>query len=266
MRKYQDRKNTQKKAYYTDRFRVANVMSKEEVSTDEIFNENLENFKSKLQVNEAYIQRGQLVIWVDFKDIFKALQTIKDIGYEVLTEMSAIDFIAQKNGFEIFYQMLSISKVKRARIKCFLPKNEQIQSISSLYSSANWSERECYDMFGIIFLNHPNLKRILMPDDWSGYPLLKTYPLKGDEAAQWYEVDKIFGKEYRDMIGAEQRDSAFIDENDTQNFSRLNHQVPFDSNPSREKTFIDYQEANGVFIVKKLKKEDAKIIKLQERK
>ena len=66
-----------------------------------------------------------------------------------------------------------------------------------------------------------------MPDDWYDHPLKKTYPLQGDEAASWYEVDKIFGKEARDVIGPEQRDPAAIDRYDTTRFARLGHEVPF---------------------------------------
>lgn len=68
------------------------------------------------------------------------------------------------------------------------------------------------------------MKRILMPDDWEGFPLRKTYPLQGDEFAQWYEVDKLFGKEARDIIGPEIRDSARVDRYDTERFARLGHE------------------------------------------
>jgi NADH-quinone oxidoreductase subunit C len=88
-----------------------------------------------------------------------------------------------------------------------------------------------------------------MPDDWQGHPLLKTYPLQGDEAAQWYEVDKIFGKEARDIIGPEERDDAAIDRYDTTRFARLGHEVPFGTPLSAEtetETPIEYQEKGGV--------------------
>ena len=101
--------------------------------------------------------------------------------YEVitqLTELSAIDWIAERGGFEVFYQMLSMTKRKRIRVKCFIKENEAINSIEKLFRSADWSEREMYDMFGIKINNHPYMKRILMPDDWEGYPLRKTYPLR----------------------------------------------------------------------------------------
>ena len=125
-----------------------------------------------------------------------------------------------------------MSKHKRIRIKCFLQKDESLESVTSLFKSANWSEREMYDMLGVKVVNHPNLKRLIMPDDWYDHPLKKTYPLQGDEAASWYEVDKIFGKEARSIIGPEQRDPAAIDRYDTTRFARLGHEVPFDTDIS----------------------------------
>jgi NADH-quinone oxidoreductase subunit C len=104
-----------------------------------------------------------------------------------------------------------------------------------LYAMANFAEREMYDMFGITVNNHPHLKRILMPDDWVGHPLRKTYPLQGDEHAAWYEVDKIFGREFRDVVGPELRDPARIDRHDTQRFSRIGYEVPFGAEETTEK-------------------------------
>jgi NADH-quinone oxidoreductase subunit C len=99
-------------------------------------------------------------------------------------------------------------------------------------------------MFGIKVNNHPFLKRILMPDDWEGHPLLKTYPMIGDEFASWYEVDKIFGKEYRDVIGPENRDPARIDRYDTKRFSRVGYEVPFaaDISEGEKENPIEYSE------------------------
>jgi NADH-quinone oxidoreductase subunit C len=88
-----------------------------------------------------------------------------------------------------------------------------------------------------------------MPDDWQGHPLLKTYPLIGDEAAQWYEVDKIFGEEARDIIGPELRDSAQVDRYDTTRFARLGHEVPVGTKITKDNepdTPIRYQEEGGV--------------------
>ena len=119
---------------------------------------------------------------------------------------------------------------KRLKIKTKIKKGQQISSLASLFKSANWSERECYDMFGIIFNGHPCLQRLLMPKDWVGHPLLKSYPLKGDEYAAWYEVDKIFGKEYRDIIGPEQRDSARIDRENDKDFGAIDFNLTYQEN------------------------------------
>ncbi len=187
-------------------------------------------------------------------------------------ELSAIDYIADRGGFEIFYEMLSMSKHKRVRIKCFIEEKQPIESVYSVFKMANWSEREMFDMYGVKILNHPNMKRILMPDDWYDYPLRKTYPLQGDEAAQWYEVDKIFGKEARDIIGPEERDPAAIERYDSTRFSRLGHEVPFGqeiSEGNEPDTPLGYQEEGGVKLFgKRLVKEldENKSVTLKERR
>ena len=244
MRPYRPKDNLQKKAYYTDRFWVAPRIPEEDVSTDEVFAADLEKIKSKFDIKKAFIQRGQLVIIIDpsiNKDFLFFLRD--ELEYDMLMELSAVDYLARDGELEVFYQLLSMSKRKRLRVKCRIKENEAIESVNPVFRSADWSEREMYDMFGIKVNNHPYLKRILMPDDWVGYPLRKTYPLQGDEAAQWYEIDKIFGKEYRDIIGPEQRDSARIDVKDTINFARIKHEVPkgapYDSEPVKIDKFND---------------------------
>jgi NADH-quinone oxidoreductase subunit C len=181
--------------------------------------------------------------------------------------MSAVDFVAKRGGFEVFYQMLNLSKASRLRVKMFVEVGQAVESVQDLFRSADWSEREMYDMFGIALNNHPFPKRILMPDDWQGHPLLKTYPLQGDEAAQWYEVDKIFGKEYRDVIGPEIRDPAQISRYDTERFARLGHEVPFgmDINEGEPDTPLGYQEDDGVFLIETFDEKKSKVITDRDR-
>ena len=181
----------------------------------------------------------------------KALEALKTTrGYQVLVELSAIDWLSKRGHFELFYELLSITEKKRFRLKCRLPEGAAIETVTDLFKSADWQEREMFDMFGIRANNHPNLKRLLMPADWVGHPLLKTYPLHGDESAQWYEVDLVYGKEYRDVIGPENRDGAYIKEKDTENFGRVGHEVPFGAPYEGEKeTPIQYQEENKPFLV-----------------
>ncbi|WP_299547198.1 NADH-quinone oxidoreductase subunit C [uncultured Helicobacter sp.] len=266
MREFKPKKNVQKQVNYKDRFYVSPKIPQENIENDSEYFGDVEKLQTQVKVLESYIEREVLVVWVEKDSIFKALETLKAMSYDVLSELSAIDYLENKGGFEIFYQMLSMQKAKRLRVKTFLKKGEKIESVSSLFGSANWSEREMYDMFGILPLNHPYPKRILMPDDWVGHPLLKSYPLQGDEAAQWYEVDTIFGKEYRDVIGKEQRDSARIDRYDSTRFSHLGYEVGYGEEVLKEEKPrpIMYQEEDGVLFVKKLKLESTK--ELKERK
>ena len=262
MRAYQDKKNVQAKAYYNDRFYVSPQIPKEEVSSDKIFAKDVKDLESSFFIKEAYIQRGQLVIYISAKDNLAVMEFLRDkLNYNFLSELSAIDWLAKSREFEIFYQMLSTSKKKRMRVKFFIKEKEEIKSVTSIYKSADWAEREMYDMFGVRITGHHYMKRILMPDDWHDYPLRKTYPLHGDEEAQWYEIDKIFGKEYRDIIGAEERDDARIVEKDTHRFGRIKHEVPFGTEYSKKPTEMEYQEEGGIPIVRKLKKSDVKILK-----
>ena len=267
MREYKPKKNAQKQVYHKDRFYVAPQVPRLPIENDEFYSYNVGELSKICVVQDAYIEADTLVVWVRNDAIFEALKCLKAQSYETLSEMSAVDYLEKKGGFEIFYQLLSYQEKKRMRLKTFLKKDEKIESAAKLYSSANWSEREMYDMFGIMPLNHPYPKRILMPDDWVGYPLLKSYPLHGDEAAQWYEVDTIFGKEYRDVIGKEQRDSARIDRYDSTRFSHLGYEVGYgeEVNKDNKKAHsITYQEEEGVLFVTKMTTQKTK--QLKERK
>jgi len=243
-REYKPKDDVQKKSYYTDRFLVTPEIPKESIS-DEAILAHIDKLSTVTNVIESYTQREQAIVYVNAAEIKQSLNCLKEQGYTQLTEMSAIDWLAQRNGFEVFYQLLNVKAKKRLRVKCFLAKNEAIESVNELFRSADWSEREMYDMFGIHVTNHPNLKRIMLPDDWHDYPLLKTYPLQGDEVAQWYEVDLIYGKEYRDVIGPEQRDAAYVDREDTRNFAQIGREVPFGEKAKDEITPILYQEADA---------------------
>lgn len=242
MRKYVPKDNVQAKSYYTDRFWVAPRVPREAVEN--------EHFSAVVEAlanlsKESYVELGQLIVHIDATTVLETMKILKaQCGYTQCSEQSAVDYLAQDGEFELFYQMLNITEAKRVRVICRLKEGEAVESISSLYKSSNFAEREMFDMFGIKVNNHPFLKRILMPDDWEGHPLLKTYPLQGDEFASWYEVDKIFGKEYRDIIGPENRDPAKIDRYDTKRFSRVGYEVAFgaDISEGETETAIEYSE------------------------
>ncbi|TNF44772.1 MAG: NADH-quinone oxidoreductase subunit C [Epsilonproteobacteria bacterium] len=255
MRKYVPKDNVQGKSYYTDRFWVAPRVPRSEVE-DEHFASVVKTLGA--QTNESYVEVGQLVVHIDAGNNVAVLKTLKEkCGYTQCSEQSAVDYLAQDGEFELFYQLLNVNEAKRVRVVCRIKKGEAIESVTSLFKSANFAEREMFDMFGIKVNNHPFLKRIIMPDDWEGHPLLKTYPLFGDEFASWYEVDKIFGKEYRDIIGPENRDPAKVDRHDTKRFSRVGYEVPFGTDISEGETekAVEYSETFLVDYNKKSSKQ-----------
>jgi len=254
MRKYVPKDNVQAKSYYTDRFWVAPRVPREKV--EDAHFKDVKKAMGKL-AKESYVEIGQLVLHIDPTDNFQVMKTLKEkCGYTQCSEQSAVDYLAKDNEFELFWQLLNVTEAKRVRVVCRLANGAAIESIEPLFKSANFAEREMFDMFGIKVNNHPFLKRILMPDDWEGHPLLKTYPLHGDEFASWYEVDKIFGKEYRDIIGPENRDPAKVDRHDTKRFSRVGYEVPFgaDISEGETETAIEYSETALVNYNKKASK------------
>jgi NADH-quinone oxidoreductase subunit C len=251
MRKYTPKNDVQKKSYHSDRFYITPSIPRNSVYDDSVFSSDYLSLKEQVEVLDAYIQKDHLVIYIKPEDNIKAIKHLKEVrAYDMLMELSAIDLLADRGGFEIFYEMLSLSKRKRLRVKTFIKEDQAIESLNPLFRAADFSEREMLDMYGVKLNNHPYPKRILMPDDWYDYPLRKSYPMQGDEVASWYEVDKIFGKEARDIIGPEIRDASAIDRYDTKRFARLGHEVPYGTDitdgKEPEHTPLAYQEEGGV--------------------
>ncbi len=135
------------------------------------------------RVEEIFEQAGELVCQVKKEAVVEALTLLKSdphLKYEMLTDQSATHYPAAKDfAFSVVYHLTSLSRRKRLRIRILIPEGFEPESACACYPSANWLEREIYDMLGIRFQNHPDLTRILCPEGWEGFPLRKEYPTLG---------------------------------------------------------------------------------------
>jgi NADH-quinone oxidoreductase subunit C len=136
------------------------------------------NHAAILESKEAF---GELTLIADPARIVDLCGYLKDSEkYIRLSGITAVDLHPTEPRFEVIYHLHSLERNQRLRLKCRVGGDKpEIDSATGVWRSANWYEREVFDMFGIVFRNHPNLVRILMPIDWEGYPLRKDYPVHG---------------------------------------------------------------------------------------
>ncbi|MCY4329276.1 MAG: NADH-quinone oxidoreductase subunit C, partial [Endozoicomonadaceae bacterium] len=132
--------------------------------------------------------------WVSFTKLKAVLSYLKysaPVRFEMLFDLSAIDESERlKTGYTLFYHLLSVSHNQDIRILVNVEnENIKIPTITDIWSSANWYEREIYDMFGLIFKGHPNLRRLLLPDYWKGHPLRKSYPFRATDMPPPFDLD-----------------------------------------------------------------------------
>jgi NADH-quinone oxidoreductase subunit C len=171
----------------------------------------LERVASSDGMPTIYVALDQLL------DTCRALRDTPELGFAFLADLLPVDYLPREPRFEIVYLMASLGiagfgdTAKRLRVKVRVTgHNPTAPSVSSVWPAAAWSEREAYDLFGIHFTDHPDLRRILLPDDWEGYPLRKDYPVQIKDPVKTYEPLQVSQEQFVASIEAT-RDRARSD-------------------------------------------------------
>ena len=158
--------------------------------------EDLEKFiNSELtsKINNSFIKHNNIYLNIDHEeliDVISFLKTNNETKFRQLIEITAVDYPEKENRFKMVYLLLSHEHNKRIIIDYTIKDNDIIQSLTSIFPSANWMEREVFDMYGLNFKNHPDLRRILTDYGFEGHPLRKDFPLTGHNEVRYSEEFK----------------------------------------------------------------------------
>ena len=143
------------------------------------------------------------------EDIIKVIKELRNnelLTFDQLIDITAIDYPSREKRFELIYIFLSMKKNKRIILRTSIEENDNIDSIINIYKASDWYERECYDLFGINFNNHPDLRRIMTDYNFEGHPLRKDFPLTGHTEVRYDDIEKKvvyepvkLAQEYRDF-------------------------------------------------------------------
>lgn len=127
--------------------------------------------------------RGDLAVTVKKNDIARVCEFLRDdpeLAFDMVIDLSGVDMYRPEGRFEVVYTLYSVRNKKYLRLKVYVDEDDcNVPTVSGVWSGANWHERETFDMFGIIFTGHPDLRRMYMPEDYEYYPLRKDFPLMG---------------------------------------------------------------------------------------
>ena len=152
-----------------------------------------EAIKKKCNPIEISDDFNQLQISISTNQILDVVDFIKNdeaCEFRQITDIAGVDFPDRQKRFDVIYHFLSFKHNSRLRIKIIIGEDESIPSITSIFPAANWFEREAFDMYGIQFKDHPDLRRILTDYGFEGYPLRKDFPLSGNVEIRYDEIDK----------------------------------------------------------------------------
>jgi NADH-quinone oxidoreductase subunit C len=127
---------------------------------------------------DATLDRGQSSVLIDPRSVREiALACRDDEKFEMLVDLTAVDWPKREKRFDVVWNLYSFAKNERLRLKAHVGANDSVPSVTQIWAGANWLERECFDLFGIAFEGHPDLRRILLPEEWQGHPLRKDYDI-----------------------------------------------------------------------------------------
>ena len=150
------------------------------------------------KINTTLIKHNQIYIEIDKEDLIDVtlfFKTNKDMKFRQLIDITVVDYPEQAQRFKVVYLFLSHEFNQRIILSCLISENEVIPSLTSIYPAANWMEREAFDMYGVKFKDHPDLRRILTDYDFEGHPLRKDFPLTGHTEVRYSEDQKKVIKE-----------------------------------------------------------------------
>ena len=151
------------------------------------------NSELTTKINFSKIKHDQIFINIDSEDIVEVILFLKNdenINFKQLIDITAVDYPEEEKRFKLVYLLLSHELNSRVIVDCFINENEIIPSLTKIFPSANWMEREIFDMYGIPFKDHPDLRRILTDYGFEGHPLRKDFPLTGHNEVRYSEENK----------------------------------------------------------------------------
>ena len=160
---------------------------------------NLQDLEKKInselgtKIKDSRINHGQIYITINPEELLDTtllLKTNKNTKFRQLIDITAVDYPENQKRFKIVYLLLSHELNQRIILSFFINENQQISSLTKIFPSANWMEREVFDMYGVKFTDHPDLRRILTDYGFEGYPLRKDFPLTGHNEVRYSEDEK----------------------------------------------------------------------------
>jgi NADH-quinone oxidoreductase subunit C len=147
-------------------------------------------------VLDTEFHRGRAVLVIEPHSVKPVLTHLQGKGYRFLASLHGVDYYPDEPRLGVLYELLDMDRVERISVKARVPTDApEIDSVVELFPGADFPEREAYDMFGVVFEGHPDLRRILMPEDYEGYPQRRDFPVGGEPVLFTYNDEQSYGKD-----------------------------------------------------------------------